>query len=284
VSEAFKFCPECGTENTEGRPFCSNCGFGSSSQETLKSDAGSPDSPVPEVGIQNEAETASASSGSFEISSSNLEVAQYFISSINEELLRGRKRRKWLSRNYPDCDVGSIGLTPYGLAIMTCVLFCQEVSREPVKFANYFDCEPELLIECSVAAIQDQVFEGTSADVPAFQLEKCNNYPVGCGLSAEHFTPTDMVLHLLRLLTAYGSYKFDAPEQKHDENHRIAAFTQYGMGCSTFRPSVSSGSVLMEDMQLLLWFSGTLTGWDSVAAGGNGFFRGSVVDDAEMWE
>jgi len=36
VSEAFKFCPECGTENAEGRPFCSNCGFGGTRDESVR--------------------------------------------------------------------------------------------------------------------------------------------------------------------------------------------------------------------------------------------------------
>ena len=39
MNEAFKFCPECGTENTEGRPYCGNCGFGGTRDDAVSEDS-----------------------------------------------------------------------------------------------------------------------------------------------------------------------------------------------------------------------------------------------------
>ncbi len=46
MNEAFKFCPECGTENTDGRPFCSNCGFGGTRDDAVPEDSARQE-PVP---------------------------------------------------------------------------------------------------------------------------------------------------------------------------------------------------------------------------------------------
>ena len=46
MNEAFKFCPECGTENTDGRPHCSNCGFGGTRDDAVPEDSARQE-PVP---------------------------------------------------------------------------------------------------------------------------------------------------------------------------------------------------------------------------------------------
>ena len=278
VPQSFNFCPKCGTKSHEGEPFCRSCGFGTSPQRGPESDVNPSDSADSEIRNQSqtETETAPAFSKSFDIAPLALEAAQVGIKMQVANATKGRKRRKRLSANFPDCDVRSIGLTPYGLAIMTCVLFLQEVSREPVKFMNHFGCEHESLTEHAIAAIQDQVFGDTPADVPSFrpvdaEVAVCEDdyelrvLGIDCSLSVSHHTPIDMLTHLMPLLRG------EAVPIRHDSLHRVAAFNRYGMGCSEFHTALSKGGHVSEDQYLVNWFVGSLAYWGQMIDTGFGF-------------
>jgi len=202
-----------------------------------------------------------------------LKVAQSLTRSLVADSIKGRKTRNGLKANFPDSDIGSIGLTQYGLALMTSCLVHFEVIKRESLFSEMFgndatiaDSQDQLLrslVERTTEATQDQLFAGIPPNV---SLVPCDEWgfesnPTDCraNLGIDQLTPADMVVNLLPiLLGGVNQMGGKSWEAGHKSWHCVDAFCRYGMGCSTFHLSVKAGYP-MQELQLMDWFIGPLS-------------------------
>lgn len=187
-----------------------------------------------------------------------LELTQSSIRTLVSDSIKDRKIRRALKANFPDDNISSIGLTPYGLALMTSVLVQFEVMKRESWFMEHFGCDQESLVERTVQATQDQLFKGIPPNIPTVPCsESVLEDPTECPLSVNQHTPTDMVSHLFQIILRR---KLFAPDfwEEHERWHRVAAFTRYGMGCSRFvwnRKSILN----VDTAHVIYWFGAPWT-------------------------
>jgi hypothetical protein len=208
-----------------------------------------------------------------------LKSAQSLTQSLVGDSIKGRTNRKGLKANFPDSDIGSIGLTPYGLALMTSWLVQFEVIKRESLFSEMFGNDATIansqdqllrsLVERTIEATQDQLFAGIPPNV---SLVPCDEWGFDCraDLGIDQLTPTDMGVNLLPILLVGlkplllgGLKQIEVKSWKpsHKSRHCVDAFCRYGMGCSTFHPSFKAGYHVQE-LQLMDWFVGPLTAHD----------------------
>ena len=202
-----------------------------------------------------------------------LKSAQSLTQSLVGDCIKGRKNRKDLKANFPDSDIGSIGLTPYGLALMTGWLVQFEViKRESLRSeifgdeATIADSQDQLLrslVERTIEATQEQLFAGIPPNVPLVPCDEWGfeNSPTDCQakLGIDQLTPVDMGVNLLPiLLDGRFGRSSKSLEAGHEMYHCLDAFFRYGMGCSRFHLSLKAG-YLLEEIQLRYWFIGPLS-------------------------
>jgi len=260
---AFRFCPKCGTENTESDPFCSNCGHGVTVRES--SDTDNSINMNAEERISQEVD----SSNNVIVFDPVAKLAMFFSYTKHISEIKDRKFRKKLKANFPACDIKQIGLTDYGERLLFCTFIYLEVLRRGSEFREKFSCEKNEFCEKTIADIHDRIFADENSTVPIVECtgnELDFNSSADCSLDIEEHNLTDMVYFLSMLILAMdeieGPLAMERPTwwpdelDQHKVLHLTAAFNKNAMGCSKFVSSLDG--YINEEMYLRRWLFGPL--------------------------
>jgi len=216
MSQPFNFCPKCGTENSEGDPYCRLCGYGED-----------PPPPPPPVGLGDEplygdvgpSEVKDRSKGSSptgpRIRIERDPMGCDYV--LREQVLVWKKDARKMLREIAGRSRRQIELTPYGLAVVLGIRLLDIVLADPEPVRQRFQCEPDELLEAVVNAAEESLFSGINRIVPAHEYEPDPN--------CKEYDPSDMILHLHGLLRFPG-------EKANRGVTRVAPFLKRGLNFS----------------------------------------------------
>ena len=242
MSQPFNFCPKCGTENSEGDPYCRLCGYGE-------------DPPPPPVGLGDEphhvdvgpSEVKDRSKGSSP-TGPRIRIERDPMTCdyvLREQVLVWKKDSRKILRQTAGRSRQQIELTPYGLAVVLGIRLLDIVLADPEPVRQRFQCEPDELLEAVVHAAEESLFSGINRMVPAHEYEPDPN--------CKEYDPSDMILHLHGLLRFPGSPPGPGVT-------RVAPFLKRGLNFSDDGWELDSDGVLAAPM-FFFGFIGYLFGY-----------------------